>query len=174
MGSNIIVRKRTKNGWIKIPYTQQIFDYKDDFQIISSKDNKQELILGVKYEESIVKRNRISFLEPFISKISKGFAKKLIYKKEKIVSYCEGSSPKHLENVAKEGLITQVPRASKEGINYALEEYEIYLTDLTSKEGLLTDIMHEIKHVANNIEAWEETKQIGKKLIQELFIQKQA
>jgi hypothetical protein len=174
MGSNIIVRKKTSDGWVEAPYTPEIFDHKDDFRIIALKNDHEELILGVKYEENIVRRNKISIFQPFISKISKNFAEKLMYKKEKIVSYCEGSSVKHLENVAREGLITQVPRISEKGIDYALEEYEIYLTDLATKESSLMDMMHEVKHVANNIEAWEETKQIGKKLIQELFIQKQA
>lgn len=170
-GMNILVRKKVDKNWVEASYTPEIFDYKDDFQIVASKNGKEELILGVEYKKKN-REEKTSIGKSIVSKISKKLMKKLY--EEKVISSCSGSSVGYLERVAKEGLITQVPRVSEKGISYALEEYEIYLTDLNTKEGLLLDLMHEAKHIANNIEAWEETKQLEKVLTKELFIEKQT
>lgn len=201
-GKSILVKKKINGSLVEEEYAPNIFDYRDDYQILALSDGYEELIFGSKYERKRVKKKSpvvrmgskigeisekaadripvmkgpLGIVEPTLKKLSE----RLFYKDGVECLYSEGSAILNFENAVRRGLITQIPRFVPRTIEtekgkcmlydvvYDLEEYQIYSTDLNTQPGLFADIDHEVRHVANSLEMWENTKKLGKIVLRKL------
>lgn len=173
-GMEVKVRKKVDEEWKTEAYMPDIFKHDDDFQILAVNPDYEELILGVDTEkERAMKTHRVArYLEPKVGRLSGRLADRLFYE-TRTQLLCSGSAVKNIrENAIKTGLLTQVPKVSytgeKAAITYDLEDFEIYISDMLSREEAACCLYHDVEHVAHRLQAWETVKDFGEVIFKKL------